>query len=209
MNKKGKFISFEGIDGAGKSIHLNWAKNWLIQKKINVIVVREPGSTPLGENLRELLFHETMRPLTETLLMFSARHELVEKIIKPALNQGEWVISDRFVDASYAYQGGGREIPLEIIDWLKNKTLNGIIPDLTFLFTTSVSTAEKRRQKLEVNKLGLDRFEKEDNQFFNKVHNAYLECQKREPQRIININAERDIKFIREELTKWLEFQVG
>lgn len=206
MSKSGKFISFEGIDGAGKSTHINWIKDWLKQKNINVLVVREPGSTMLGESLRGLLLEQTMCPLTETLLMFSARHELVEKIIKPNLAQGIWIVSDRFVDASYAYQGGGRNISIEILNWLKQKTVGEAMPNLTFLFSASIDTAEKRRNNQErLSNKNPDRFEKENNEFFNKVQKAYLQCQAQDPYRIININSEKTLEEIRDELAKSLE----
>lgn len=202
MAKLGKFISFEGIDGAGKSTHITWVQKYLQQKNINAVIVREPGSTPLGEALREILLRQTMRPLTETLLMFSARNELVEKIIKPSLAQGEWVISDRFVDASYAYQGGGRGISTEVLDWLREKCVGETMPDITFLFSASTTTAEKRRQSQKSNP---DRFESENNNFFELVSSAYQNCQNKEPSRIININSEREIEIIRAELATWLD----
>ena len=139
-----KFITFEGVDGAGKSTHLAWFVDTLRERGIEVLVTREPGGTPLGERLRELLLNQAMHAETETLLMFAARLEHIEQVIKPALQRGTWVISDRFSDASFAYQGGGRGVPLAKLEQLERWVHPDFQPDLTVLFDIPVEVARQR-----------------------------------------------------------------
>lgn len=194
---KAKFITFEGVDGAGKSTHLDWFSNVLRQRGIDLIVTREPGGTPLGERLREILLNEPMHAETEALLMFAARREHVEQVIRPALQRGTWVISDRFSDASFAYQGGGRGVALAKLEQLENWVHGDLQPDLTLLFDIPIEVA---RQRL-ANNVSLDRFEQEQGSFFEKVRQAYLaRCQKT-PSRFALIHAEKT----REEVQKSLE----
>jgi len=182
-----KFITFEGVDGAGKSTHLAWFAETLRQRGIDVLVTREPGGTPVGEALREILLHQPMHAETEALLMFAARREHVEQVIKPALQRGTWVISDRFSDASFAYQGGGRGVAVEKLEQLERWVHADLQPDLTLLFDIPVEVA---RQRLS-NNVSLDRFEQEQSEFFVKVRNAYLARSQKNPARFAIIRAER------------------
>ena len=182
-----KFITFEGVDGAGKSTHLAWFADTLRQRGIDLLVTREPGGTPLGEALREILLNQPMHAETEALLMFAARREHVEQVIKPALQRGTWVISDRFSDASFAYQGGGRGVPVEKLEQLERWVHADLQPDLTLLFDIPVEVA---RQRLS-NNVSLDRFEQEQSEFFDKVRNAYLARSQKNPSRFAIIRAEK------------------
>ncbi len=176
----GKFISLEGIDGAGKSTHLNPIAEWVRAHGHNAMITREPGGTPLGESLRQLLLHQTMDPDTEALVMFAARREHIVKAIKPALQQGIWVISDRFTDASFAYQGGGRGVSLERLRYLESWVAAEPRPDITLLFDLDPVEARKRVVKGTPHP---DRFEREQDVFFHKVRAAYLARAAAEPQR--------------------------
>lgn len=140
----GRFITFEGIDGAGKSTHIDYVTTLLETKNRKVIVTREPGGTGLGEKLRELLLHENMHPETEALLMFAARKEHLEQVIEPAIKRGDWVISDRFTDASFAYQGGGRGLERDKLRQLEHWVHPHLQPDMTFLFDVSPEIAQAR-----------------------------------------------------------------
>lgn len=193
-----KFITLEGIDGAGKSTHLNWLAERLRNQGKNVLVTREPGGTPLGEALRELLLHQAMHLETEALLMFAARREHLDKVIIPALQEGIWVISDRFTDASFAYQGGGRgmdESKLKILELWVQQDLQ---PDLTLLFDV---TLEVSRQRLSAN-ASLDRFEQEKQDFFQRVRDAYLKRAAQFPERIRVIDSGRALNEIKADLEK-------
>ena len=193
---RGKFITLEGVDGAGKSTHIGWLAQYLRGRGLEVVVTREPGGTPLGETLRNLVLSEPMHIDTETLLMFAARKEHLDRVIWPALDEGKWVISDRFTDATYAYQGGGRQMPLNRIEILENWVQIGFQPDLTLFFHLSVDTAASRRGE----RAGQDRFEQQDRAFFERVSNAYLERAKRNPHRLRVVDASRTIADIENEL---------
>lgn len=182
---KAKFISFEGIDGAGKSTHLAWFADALRQRGMEVLVTREPGGTPLGERLRDILLNQPMHAETEVLLMFASRLEHIEQVIKPALNRGCWVVSDRFSDASFAYQAGGRGVALAKLEQLEHWVHPDFQPDLTLLFDIPVDVA---RQRLSGNAT-LDRFEQEKADFFDRVRQAYLARSKKFPQRFALIDA--------------------
>jgi len=195
MNKA-KFISFEGIDGAGKSTHLGWFADSLRDQGKKVLVTREPGGTPLGERIREILLSQPMLAETEALLMFAARFEHIEQVIKPALQQGTWVISDRFSDASYAYQSGGRGIALPKMEQLESWVHGHFQPDLTLLFDLPVDVA---RHRLSAN-VTLDRFEQEKRGFFEKVRETYLSRCRRYPERIALIDASRTPEEIKKNL---------
>lgn len=184
---RAKFITFEGVDGAGKSTHLAWFAETLRQRGMDVLVTREPGGTPLGERLREILLSQPMQAQTEALLMFAARMEHIELVIKPALQRGTWVVSDRFTDASFAYQGGGRGVPGEKLEQLEQWVHGGFQPDLTLLFDIPVEVA---RQRLSNNPT-LDRFEQEQGSFFEKVRTAYLDRFRKDPGRITLIDASK------------------
>ncbi len=193
-----KFITFEGVDGAGKSTHLEWFANTLRQRGIDLLVTREPGGTPLGERLREILLNQPMHAETEAMLMFAARREHVEQVIRPALQRGTWVISDRFSDASFAYQGGGRGVPLAKLEQLEQWVHGDLQPDLTLLFDIPIEIA---RQRL-ANNVSLDRFEQERGDFFERVRQAYLARASKTPQRFAVIHAENTIPEVQHALEK-------
>jgi dTMP kinase len=188
-NNNAKFITLEGIDGAGKSTHLNWLAEYLRSQGNNVLVTREPGGTPLGEALRELLLHQAMHLETEALLMFAARREHLDKVIIPALREGTWVISDRFTDASFAYQGGGRGLEESKLKTLEQWVQQAFQPDLTLLFDVPL---EVSRQRLSAN-ASLDRFEQEKQDFFQRVRDAYLKRAVQFPQRIRVIDSSQTL----------------
>jgi dTMP kinase len=146
---RGKFITFEGIDGAGKTTHLDWFRQRLEAKLEpgghRVAMTREPGGTPLGETLRGILLNQPMDLETEALLMFAARREHLAQVIEPALSRGDWVLSDRFTDATFAYQGGGRGLPRDKLEALERWVQGGFQPDLTVLFDVPTDTASQRR----------------------------------------------------------------
>ncbi len=194
---KGKFITFEGIDGAGKSSHVEWLAEWLREKGQIVHVTREPGGTELGEKLRELLLHAPMHLETETLLMFAARREHLARLIEPALNRGEWVVCDRFSDATYAYQGGGRGLDRAKLQQLEHWVHGSLQPDLTLLFDLPLDVA---RERIALASRMLDRFEQERADFHERVRQAYLERAHSAPMRIRVINAQLSIEEIRKEL---------
>lgn len=195
-NINAKFITLEGIDGAGKSTHLNWLAEHLRSHGKNVLVTREPGGTPLGEELRELLLHQAMHLETEALLMFAARREHLDKVIIPALSEGTWVISDRFTDASFAYQGGGRGLDETKLKILEQWVQQDLQPDLTLLFDV---TLEISRQRLSRNAT-LDRFEQEKQDFFQRVREAYLKRASQFPERIRVIDSGRTLNEIQVDL---------
>lgn len=198
---RGKFITLEGIDGAGKSTHLAFIAEYLRATGKQVVVTREPGGTPLGEMLRDLVLSQAMHVETETLIMFASRREHIDKVIVPALEKGIWIISDRFTDATYAYQGGGRGIAAERLKMLENWVQGSLQPDLTFLFDVPI---EVSRERLALN-MSLDRFEQEKQEFFMRVRAAYLACAAAQPQRIRVIDSSRSIADIQTELTGLLE----
>lgn len=164
-----RFITFEGVDGAGKSTHLNWFADQLRARGHEVLMTREPGGTPLGEQLREILLNQPMTIDTEVMLMFAARMEHLETVIRPALARGTWVISDRFTDATFAYQGGGRGVPPARLEQLEAWVQQSFQPDMTLLFDVPIEVA---RQRLSANRAP-DRFEQEQSDFFERVRHAY------------------------------------
>jgi len=193
-NSPGLFISFEGIDGAGKSTHIDsFAK--LIQERYptrGVVLTREPGGTPLGEQLRGLLLDAPMNLETEALLMFAARREHIAQVIAPALEAGKVVISDRFTDASFAYQGGGRGLSISKLNdlekWVQSQSDGSLLqPDLTILFDLPGEIAQSRRSKVRAP----DKFEKMDLDFFEKVRQEYLRRAKENPSRFYLVDATR------------------
>ena len=193
----GKFITFEGIDGAGKSSHVAWLADWLRARGRAVQVTREPGGTDLGEKLRALLLGEEMHLETETLLMFAARREHLARRIEPALAAGEWVICDRFTDATHAYQGGGRGLDRHKLQALEHWVHGHRQPDLTLVFDLPLVVA---RERIALAHRHLDRFEQERADFHQRVRLAYLERAQAHPERIRVINADRAIEEIRKEL---------
>lgn len=196
MNQLGKFITLEGVDGAGKTSHIEFIKEYLTNLKLNFIMTREPGGTELGERLREILLHDEMTPKTETILMFAARNEHIEKVIRPGLTSGAIVISDRFTDASYAYQSGGKGVEDEEIDVLKDLVQKNLQPDLTFLFDLPVEVSIKRLKKTRK----LDKFEKEEKDFHENVRKKYLMLAKNNPKRFSVLNSEKSIDEIQSQI---------
>jgi len=202
----GKFITFEGIDGAGKSTHLAWAADLLRGRGVSVVVTREPGGTILGEKLRQILLNGDQRihPETEALMMFSARRQHLEEVIRPALQRGDWVLCDRFTDASFAYQGGGRGVEKQKLEELERWVHPDLQPDLTLLFDVSAELGQSRVERIK----SPDRFEREDVGFFSRVRNAYLERLKQWPKRIVGIDGSKAVAEIQREieqliLSKW------
>ena len=190
---RGKFITLEGMDGAGKSTHIPDIIKLLEGKGVEVISTREPGGTALGEALRALLLNEPMHPETETLLMFAARREHIAKVIEPALARGAWVLSDRFTDATYAYQSGGRGVGAIKVVELENWVQGDLQPDMTLLFDVPVEVSVERLAGARAP----DKFERESTEFFTKIRNAYLDRASKNPNRfrIINSNqALNDVK---------------
>lgn len=195
-HQSGLFISFEGIDGAGKSTHISFVQEALAQRGIRVISTREPGGTPLGEALRDLLLKEKMHLETEALLMFASRREHIAQVIQPALDDGTWVISDRFTDATFAYQGGGRKLDLNKLNVLEQWVHPHLQPDLTLLFDVPIDVARARLDSTRT----LDKFEQEKSDFFNDTRNEYLRRAAEFPQRFKIIDSTRSIEKIQQEL---------
>ena len=185
---RGKFVTLEGIDGAGKSTHVGTVADLLRAKGKDVVVTREPGGTPLGEKLRSVLLAEKLNIDTETLLMFAARREHIARVIAPALTAGQWVVSDRFTDATYAYQGAGGGMPKERIAALETWVSEGLEPDLTLVFDVPVEIAMARLRGS-----GKDRFESESPAYFERVRAGYLERAGAETRRMCVIDARKTI----------------
>lgn len=185
--RKGRFITFEGVDGAGKTTQLEWSTRFLRQQGIPLTVTREPGGTELGEALRNVLLNATnpVHPETEALLMFAARREHIDKVISPAVRRGDVVLCDRFTDATFAYQGGGSGVDTGKLEALEQWVQGGVQPDLTLYFDLPVEIARQRIGDVRA----ADRFERESAGFFERVRSAYLARAKRYPQRIRVIDA--------------------
>jgi dTMP kinase len=200
MMARGKFITFEGIDGAGKTTHLGWFRERLEAKVAgsgrSVVVTREPGGTPLGESLREILLHQPMDLETEALLMFAARREHLAQVIEPALTRGDWVLSDRFTDATFAYQGGGRGLPRDKLEALERWVQGGFQPDLTVLFDVPPDTASARRGAVRAP----DRFEGESDAFFARTRAEYLRRAEEAPYRFVIVDSTMSVPFIQKQL---------
>ncbi len=217
---RGKFITLEGVDGAGKTTHLAWLAQRLRQRNLKVVVTREPGGTALGEELRRIVLGTSMHIDTETLLMFAARKEHLERVILPALAAGEWVISDRFTDATFAYQGGGRQMPPQRIGILESWVQGDFRPDLTLVFDVPPAIAANRRDGRSRSGAAAerpatppandgtgstpDRFETENRVFFERVRAAYLRRAEEFPNRILLIDANRPVANIQQELEEIL-----
>jgi dTMP kinase len=201
MTQAGKFISFEGIDGAGKSTHIGFVADFLTQHGKTVLASREPGGTALGEKLRELLLHEKMHLETEALLMFASRREHMAQVIEPALARGDWVLSDRFTDASFAYQSGGRGIDRGKMETLEQWVHPQLQPDLTLLFDVPLEVA---RQRLDATRT-LDKFEQEQADFFLRCRNEYLRRAAQFPQRMVVIDSTKSFEETRARIAEALE----
>ncbi|NHR03924.1 MULTISPECIES: dTMP kinase [Chromobacterium] len=200
--QRGRFISLEGIDGAGKSTHLAFIRDWLAQHGVDAVFTREPGGTPLGEKIRELLLAvDTEASLdAETLLVFASRQQLLHSVIEPALAAGQWLVSDRFTDSTFAFQGGGRGVPFERIAELEQWVQHGLQPDLTLLFDLPLEVAAERMSKTRQ----LDRFEQEKADFHVRVREAYLRRAAGQP-RFAVLDASRSIAEIQVDIAACLQ----
>jgi len=197
MSARGKFLTLEGVDGAGKSTHQKFIADFLATRAPHVILTREPGGTDLAERLREAILREAMTPLVETLLIFAARADHVARVIRPALEAGHWVVCDRFCDATVAYQGAGSGVPAELIERLGAAAHPGLAPDRTLVFDCPFEVSRKRLEGK-----ALDRFERQDRGFFERVRAAYLERARAEPKRVRVIDATAAVPEIRKALER-------
>lgn len=197
---RGRFITLEGIDGAGKSTHVGWIRDLLSQRGHRMVATREPGGTPLGERLRDLLLGEAMTHDAEALLMFAARREHLEQVIRPALARGDWVLCDRFTDATYAYQGGGHGVSMDAIGRLESWVHGDCQPDLTLLFDVTTEVSRNRLAGNVAKGRELDKFEREMPTFFDRVRNVYLERARRDPARFRIVDSSRPLDEVREHL---------
>jgi dTMP kinase len=198
---RGRFITFEGIDGAGKSTHIEALASWLREQGRTVLLTREPGGTPLAEALRELVLRRPMDALTESLLVFAARRDHLRQSIEPALAAGTTVLCDRFTDATFAYQGGGRGCDPEVLGRLEQWVQQGVQPDLTLWFEIAPALAAERRAAARA----ADRFEAEDLAFFERVHAGYAARRAAQPQRFVRIDAAREREQVRAQVRAAVE----
>jgi dTMP kinase len=196
MMIRGQFITFEGIDGAGKSSHIDSVREFLIARGLSVVCTREPGGTPLGEAIRELFLNHKMTPQTETMLVFAARSEHLRTVVWPALERGDWVLCDRFTDATFAYQGGGRELGEAYVQRVADTVHPGFAPALTLLFDLPPDAAQDRMNGRETR----DRIESEAKEFHDRVRNTYLERAKAEPNRISVFDSHQPKEVVREQV---------
>ena len=204
---KPRFITLDGIDGAGKSTNLAVMKAWFEKHQLPVLFTREPGGTPAGEALREILLNPATQVSlrTETLLMFAARQQHLETVILPALKNGTHVVSDRFTDATFAYQGGGRGVPLQDIATLEHWVQGGFRPDLTLLLDVplevSMARISQTREK--------DRFEQEEAEFFNRVREVYLQRANDQPERYAVIDSSQSLDAVKTQIETALDSHFG
>lgn len=204
---KPRFITLDGIDGAGKSTNLAVMKAWFEKHKLPVLFTREPGGTPAGEALREILLNPATQVSlrTETLLMFAARQQHLETVILPALKNGMHVVSDRFTDATFAYQGGGRGVPLQDIATLEHWVQGDFRPDLTLLLDVplevSMARINQTREK--------DRFEQEEAEFFNRVREVYLQRAAKQPERYAVIDSSQSLDAVKTQIETALDSHFG
>ena len=213
----GKFITFEGLDGVGKSTQIKNLARWLRARGVDVITTPEPGGTALGQKLRSVLLSSRtsgLSPLAELALMFADRAQHIDELIMPALHRGQWVLCDRFTDSSVAYQGGGRELGSAIV-WQLHKILcHDLRPDLTILMTSSpgASIARARRRNLQQSRRSHgdeSRFEQESRAFFQRVHEAYLAIAEREPHRVVKVDAKEPVAKVHKKIVGIVEERLG
>ena len=195
-----RFITLEGIDGAGKSTHVAWLVEQIETLGHSVVATREPGGTPLGEELRRLLLREPMTHDSEALLMFAARRDHLDRVIRPALARGDWVLCDRFTDATFAYQGGGHGVPVARIAELERWIHGDCQPDLTFLFDVPTAVSRARLERAEAEGRTLDKFEREAAAFFERVRDAYHARVLQHPERFRVIDSTQPVAVVRAEL---------
>jgi dTMP kinase len=202
MSARGRFVTLEGVDGAGKSTHVQFIADALAAGGRRVIVTREPGGTELAEQIRNTVLKERMEPIIGTLLIFAARADHVARVIEPALAGGSSVVCDRFTDATIAYQGAGEGVPRGLIDRLTQAAHAGLTPDRTFIFDVPYTVST---QRLQTSGKQLDRFEREDHAFVERVRGAYLAIARAEPARVRVIDASADIAQVRRQITENLK----
>ncbi|ORU89764.1 MAG: dTMP kinase [Cycloclasticus sp. symbiont of Poecilosclerida sp. M] len=201
---KNLFITLEGVEGVGKSTNLGFISSYVRESGKEVLTTREPGGTAIAEKIRGLLLNHDEEALTadaELLLMFAARSQHLEHVIKPALAAGQWVVCDRFTDATFAYQGGGRNSPMKKIAWLENMVQKGLSPDLTILLDLPVEVGLKRA----ASRSEPDRFEVEKKLFFERVRATYLERAKADKNRFCMVDAMQDLSTVQRQIVKHLE----
>ncbi|HBC68748.1 MAG: dTMP kinase [Duodenibacillus sp.] len=198
MSARGRFITFEGIDGAGKSTQIDAVSSFLRERGIEVVLTREPGGTPLAEKIRAMLLHDGMGATAETLLFFAARADHIARVIEPALARGAWVLSDRFTDATYAYQVGGKNYPGRHVETLERLVQGDLQPDRTVLFDIDPAEAARRLAATRAP----DRFESEGVRFFESVRNAYLERARKAPERFFIVSTMQAPDLVRAELLR-------
>lgn len=206
--EKGKFITVEGVEGVGKSTNIEHLKTFFDECHVDYIVTREPGGTLLGEKVRELLLtvsDEQLDATAELLLVFAARAQHVEKVIKPALRAGTWVLCDRFTDATFAYQGAGRGIPIDTISQLQSLVQRELRPDLTLILDLDPVIGMERAMQ----RAALDRFELEQIEFFERVRAGYLAIARSEPDRCAVIDASQPISAVKADLVKAVRDKLG
>ena len=205
---RGKFLSFEGGDGAGKSTQIALLSEALKRSGVTRVVTREPGGTPLAEDIRQWVLHETVaiNPTTEALLIFAARAQHTAEVIEPALEAGKWVLCDRYTDASYAYQGGGRGVPFEVIESLEAIATGGLKPDLTFFLELSVEEGVRRtggRNSVQ------DRFEAQENEFKKRVRSAYQRIAAKDPHRVETLDGGKSKEDLCAEIRTLVHLRLG
>lgn len=203
LSQQARFITVEGVEGCGKTTNLKYIENYLQSRGVSVLATREPGGTPLAESLRELLLaerDEPVDPTAELLMIFAARAQHYNGVIKPALERGCWVLCDRFTDATYAYQGGGRGLPLQVIEQLEAMVQGGQQPHMTILLDVDVDTGLERASK----RGKLDRFEQESRDFFERVRDAYKRRVSEQPNRFAVIEAQRDLTYVQTQIARVL-----
>jgi len=201
MTARGCFITLEGVDGAGKSTHAAWIADYLRARGLDVLATREPGGTPLGEILRGLVLSESMTLDTETLLMFAARCEHVAQVIEPALARGDWVVCDRYTDATYAYQGGGRQLGAQRVAVLEQWMQPSLQPDRTWLFDVPLELARARLADAREP----DRFEREEAAFFERTRSAYHARAQAQPERFRIVDSSQPMPLVRAQLESELK----
>lgn len=214
---RGKFITFEGLDGVGKSTQMENLAQWLRQRGLDVITTREPGGTQLGQNLRTVLLSSRtsgLSPLAELALMFADRAQHIDEQILPALQRGQWVLCDRFTDSSEAYQGGGRELGSEVVLQLHKALCHNLKPDLTILMLSDLEHSVNRARRRNLEKAGNsehdeNRFEKESRAFHKRVLEGYLAIADREPQRVVKVEAKDKIPAVQKKITAVAQQRLG
>lgn len=211
--QRGKFITFEGLDGCGKSTQLENLAVTLRADGIEVVTAREPGGTAIGERIRAVLLNSRtagLDPHAEMALMFASRAQLIAEVIRPALEAGKWVLCDRFTDSTEAYQGGGRQLGSEVVRRLHELLCGGLWPELTILMDSDVASSVKRaRRRNQDAAQDENRFEKENAAFFTRVHQTFLAIAQREPQRVALIDARPPVETVREEIVRVVRERLG